>query len=95
VPHPLRKERNARLRLALEGSSRRYREAHLGQVLPVLWESAVSLGPLGWEMSGLTDNYLRVQAAAPRQLWNRITPVRLTALVDGRMDGALVGQEVA
>jgi hypothetical protein len=46
-------------------------------------------------MSGLTDNYLRVQAAAPRQLWNRITPVRLTALVDGRMDGALVGQEVA
>jgi threonylcarbamoyladenosine tRNA methylthiotransferase MtaB len=94
VPHSVRKERNARLRLALEGSNHCYRETHLGQVLPVLWESAVSLGPLGWEMSGLTDNYLRVQAAAPRQLWNRITPVRLTALVDGRMDGKLVGQEV-
>lgn len=95
VPHPLRKERNARLRLALEDSNRRYREAHLGLVLPVLWESAVSVGPLGWEMSGLTDNYLRVQAAAPRQLWNRITPVRLTTLVDGRIDGELLGQEVA
>jgi hypothetical protein len=36
-----------------------------------------------------------VQAVTPRQLWNRITPVRLTALVDGRMDGVLAAKEGA
>jgi threonylcarbamoyladenosine tRNA methylthiotransferase MtaB len=93
VPPAVRKERNARLRAILEASNRLYRENHLGRVLPVLWESAVALGPRGWEMSGLTDTYLRVQAVTPRQLWNRITPVRLTAVVDGRMDGVLAAEE--
>jgi threonylcarbamoyladenosine tRNA methylthiotransferase MtaB len=94
VPVLLRKQRNARLRDALADSNRTYRAAFLDHVLPVLWESAASLGPQGWEMSGLTDNYLRVNAHAPRALWNTITPVRLTALVDGRMSGELVGMEV-
>lgn len=78
VPHPLRKERNAQIRAVLAESARAYQERFLGQTLPVLWETATALGPHTWRMSGLTDNYLRVNAKAPRHLWNRITPVHLT-----------------
>jgi threonylcarbamoyladenosine tRNA methylthiotransferase MtaB len=88
VPYPLRKERNAQLRQVLAESARSYQSAFLGQVLPVLWESATALGPQGWDMSGLTDNYLRVSARLPRRLWNQITPVRLT----GRDDETLYGK---
>jgi len=78
VPHALRKERNARMRAVLDESARAYQRRFLGTQLPVLWESATAIGPQGWTISGLTDNYLRVRAQAPRQLWNQITPVTLT-----------------
>jgi threonylcarbamoyladenosine tRNA methylthiotransferase MtaB len=77
VPHPLRKARNAALRAALDESAQAYQRLFVGQVLPVLWESAAALGPQGWEMSGLTDNYLRVRACAPQSLWNKITMVKI------------------
>ncbi len=77
VPHRVRKERNARMRAVLEESAARYRRRFLGRTLTVLWEAASTLGPQGWTLTGLTDNYLRVQALAPENLWNRLTPVRL------------------
>jgi len=78
VPHAVRKERNSQMRLALSQSASDYQQGFIGAVLPVLWESAVGLGTQGWEMSGLTGNYLRVRAHAPRRLWNQITPVWLS-----------------
>ncbi len=77
VPHALRKERNAQMRQVFDRSAREYQSLFLGSILPVLWESAAALGPQGWRMSGLTDNYLRVSAFAGKHLWNRITPVLL------------------
>ncbi len=44
----------------------------------MLWESATALGPQGWRLSGLTDNYLRVSAWSPQPLINQITPVYLS-----------------
>jgi len=78
VPHPIRKERNARLRDLLSVSANKYQRRFLGKTLPVLWESATSLGSTTWHLSGLTDNYLRVSAEAPRHLWNQVTPVRIS-----------------
>jgi len=89
VPHSLRKERNAQLRAVFEKSAAAYQDSFLGQVLPVLWESAAGLGPDGWELSGLTDNYLRVSARAPRQLWNQITPVYLASPCAGGLQGTI------
>lgn len=77
VPNVVRKERSARLRGVVEQSARLYREEFRGQVLSVLWESAVGLDGGGWKMSGLTDNYIRVQARGPRRMWNQISHVRL------------------
>jgi hypothetical protein len=51
-----------------------------GQVLPVLWESVGKLRPEGWEMSGLTANYLRVYATASTGFWNTVTLVKLTGM---------------
>ncbi|NLG72798.1 MAG: MiaB/RimO family radical SAM methylthiotransferase [Chloroflexi bacterium] len=89
VPYPVRKERNARLRAVLAESARAYQEKHLGQVLPVLWESATALGPEGWVLNGLTDSYIKVRAVAPQRLWNQITPVRLTGWFEEGMQGQL------
>ncbi len=88
VPHRVRKERNARMRAVLEESARAYRARFLGTVRAVLWERAIRLDSQGWRLQGLTDNYLRVEARAPRNLWNQLTPVRLEGLRD---DGVFEG----
>jgi hypothetical protein len=54
--------------------------------------SELSLGPNARQVwSGLTDNYLRVLAAAPAELdlHNRITPVRLDRLDDDALWGSM------
>jgi hypothetical protein len=68
------------MRLVFAEAAEAYQSAFIGQVLPVLWESASGPGAQGWQMSGLTGNYLRVNAQSPRSLWNQITPVRLAEL---------------
>ena len=87
VPHPVRKERNARMQAVLAESAASYRSTFVGETLPVLWENAHALGPQGWQLSGLTDNYLRVTVQAPKRLWNQITPVRLTGVVNDTLSG--------
>jgi threonylcarbamoyladenosine tRNA methylthiotransferase MtaB len=90
VRESVRKERNASMHAILSESASRYQADFIGQVLPVLWESAAGLGPQGWRLSGLTDNYLRVHTHAPRHLWNQITPVQLTGIRGEEMIGDLV-----
>ena len=89
--HPLvRKERSSRLREILARSGEAYREKYVGRVMPVLWEFTGGVGPEGWDLSGLTGNYLRVASRDAVDHWNQITPVQLTGLnVDG-LDGRIV-----
>lgn len=88
--HPsVRRERNARLRETLEKSASRYRARFLQVSLPVLWENATALGPEGWQLSGLSDNYVRVHATTPQNLWNQITDVKLIAMESGALRGVL------
>lgn len=89
VPHALRRERSAALRDLVACSEERYRCGFVGRQLEVLWESAVGLGPEGWQMSGWTDNYLRVTAVAPRDLWNELTPVFLEEAAAGGLKGRI------
>jgi threonylcarbamoyladenosine tRNA methylthiotransferase MtaB len=89
VPHPVRKQRSAQMRLALAESAAKFRERFIGSTLPVLWESARDLGPQGWELSGLTDNYIRVTAHSPEPLWNHISQVTLTGPSEDGLQGQL------
>jgi tRNA A37 methylthiotransferase MiaB len=90
VPFPTRKERNALMQAAFKEASRAYQVSFTGRVLPVLWESVVSSNQEDFEISGLTGNYIRVNAHASQNLWNRITPVRLNTLVDGHVEGSII-----
>ena len=90
VPPGVRKQRSLLMREVLAESAQAFRAGFLGQVLSVLWESAASLGPQGWEMSGLTDNYLRVHASSPVGLWNQILQVRLISMGDGCINGEFI-----
>lgn len=74
--------------LALSAEAQRnFRESQLGAVRTVLWERSPASAHGSW--MGLTDNYVRVSAAAQADLGNTITEARLT-----RIDGALVHAEV-
>ncbi len=90
VPQATRKQRNARMREALAESALAYQTSFLGQTLSVLWESATSMGPHGWEFSGLTGNYLRVFAHSQQQLWNQVTPVVLEQLNEHGFHGRIL-----
>jgi threonylcarbamoyladenosine tRNA methylthiotransferase MtaB len=89
VPHPERKNRNAQLRAVFAELAVTYRQKFVGQQRSVLWENVTKLGAQRWTMSGLTDNYLRVIAEAPRDLWNQITPVMLTELNESGLLGQI------
>ena len=90
VPVKVRKERNAVLRAVLEESAQNYRQQFLGQVVSVLWESAQEQDE-GWMMTGLTGQYLRVEAFSPVKVWNQIQDVRLLEDGEKRMVGEIVG----
>ncbi len=77
VRHEIRKERNAVLKAILKETASGYRQQFLGRILPVLWESTDQLSDRGWQLEGLTDNYIRVKATAPEPRWNRLDSVEL------------------
>jgi threonylcarbamoyladenosine tRNA methylthiotransferase MtaB len=90
VPHLIRKDRNARLRAILADSGTKFRTRFLGRSRFVLWESAIGLGPDGWLMTGLTDNYLRINAVAKQDMWNQLSPVYLSSLDDNVLKGEIL-----
>jgi len=77
VRYEVRKKRNAILRDVFQEGSRAYREKFVGQKMSVLWESVTEMNGQGWQMEGLTGNYLRVKAVASQPLWNQVSLVRL------------------
>ncbi|HJQ14791.1 MAG TPA: MiaB/RimO family radical SAM methylthiotransferase [Anaerolineales bacterium] len=91
VKTEIRKKRNRILRDALEASASSYRKQFLGQTLSVLWESVSEMGEEGWQMEGLTGNYLRVSAFAPSPRWNEIDPVKIHQCDAGSIKGVITG----
>ena len=82
ISPPVKKARAAQaLELAQQGFDH-FRRHQIGQTRPVLWESAKQDQGLT-QRRGLTDNYIRVHAAAPADSPDRrntITPARLLEL---------------
>ena len=90
----LGKKRNHILRDALEGSAKTYREKFIGRAMSVLWESTSEMGERGWQMEGLTENYVRVQAFAPVPRWNEIDRVSLSECVGEKFKGLILMEEM-
>ncbi len=87
VPHDEKKRRVARMLAVAAASEERFRQRHLGQTAEVVWEERK-----GERWSGLTDNYLRVFAAADHDLdlGGSLGAVRLERLVAGGLEGRVV-----
>lgn len=90
LPGEVKKNRSAQLRALFGELSESYRRQFLGQTLPVLWESTSELDEWGWQMEGLTDNYIRVTAHAPSPRWNMVDRARLTDLTPDGLRGEIV-----
>jgi threonylcarbamoyladenosine tRNA methylthiotransferase MtaB len=88
----LRKKRNHILHDVLEESAKSYRQKFLGQTVSVLWESVSEMGEWGWQMEGLTENYLRVSAFAPSPRWNEIDHVRINESYGDKIKGIIVNK---
>jgi len=89
LPLDVKKERGAQLRQVTALSAAAYRAGFVGKTLPVLWESVSERGALGWQMEGLSGNYLRVAAFAPQPRWNQIDAVQLIMLEDELLRGEI------
>jgi threonylcarbamoyladenosine tRNA methylthiotransferase MtaB len=87
VPHTLRKQRNAKMRQILADGAHTYQKQHLEQELQVLWESATPLCANQWELSGLSDNYLRVTALSASPCRNQIMRVHIIGVTQDGLVG--------
>jgi threonylcarbamoyladenosine tRNA methylthiotransferase MtaB len=90
VGQAVRKERNAAYRTVFDESSRVYRRKFIGQSTTVLWESMTQLNELGWQMEGLTGNYLRVTASAKTPRWNIVDKVTLLRSEGEKLIGKII-----
>ncbi len=83
VPPPIRKQRVKELQKAVAATGQAERQRFVGTIRPVLWEGVGEPleGTSLARWTGLTDNYLRVQALSPLgENWhNRLMQARLHA----------------
>ncbi len=86
LPAETRKRRAAELRAVVEASGRRFREAFVGEELPVLWEAARAEGE-AWRLSGRTAHGVRVVATSPVPRVNELGRVRVTAVDERGVEG--------
>ena len=84
------RDRSLRVRTLVGESGRTFRTDFLGATMPVLMEKACPSEKNGWELSGLTDNYIRVHAWSEEKLTNRIALVHLLEMDGKTMLGELL-----
>ena len=84
-----KKERTREMLELATVAMREFRQESIGQVRPVLWETAERSKP-GHVWSGLTDNYLRVTSNVDLELSNTLTNTRLTGLDGDWMIGEMI-----
>ncbi len=90
IPHSLRKKRSAEIRELLNDSAETYRRSFLGSELAVLWEQRDDKTQ---KAIGLTDNYLRVEAHASREVWNTFSRTKIIEVVQDGVLGEILYQD--
>jgi len=90
VPVGIRRTRTRRYMDLFAQGAERFRRSSIGRTRPVLWESADSAPDAGWNLTGLTDNYIRVRSNALDPRWNEIAPVLLAESGPDFLQGIIV-----
>jgi threonylcarbamoyladenosine tRNA methylthiotransferase MtaB len=82
------KQRNAIMRQIFQQSASTFRHQYIQRDLHILWEKASPANDHQWELSGLSDNYLRVSASFSSPCRNQLMDVHII----GESQGGLVGE---
>jgi threonylcarbamoyladenosine tRNA methylthiotransferase MtaB len=91
VHGPIAKMRADRMRKELETGEIEYYNQMVGTRAQVLWEASGVETTMGWELQGLTDNYLRVKSLASENRWNRLDQVLIESLEGKTLRGKILG----
>jgi threonylcarbamoyladenosine tRNA methylthiotransferase MtaB len=89
IPSAVARQRNARMRQIFLDSAAEFREKQIGHNLPVLWEKVTPIAEGQWQLSGLSDNYLRVYSVSSCPCRNQIMRVRITRAEQGGLAGEI------
>jgi threonylcarbamoyladenosine tRNA methylthiotransferase MtaB len=92
VLHTVRRQRSKVLRDLFSNQAELFQKQFLGEKLEVLWERSVKTTG-GWSSSGLSDNYLRVNAILPGYSWNSISPVCIRNVTTSGLSGEVIDHE--
>jgi threonylcarbamoyladenosine tRNA methylthiotransferase MtaB len=84
------KERNAAYREVFNDFALAYRQKFIGRSTFVLWESMTQHNELGWQMEGLTGNYIRVAGVAKTPRWNYVDEVKLLRSEGEQLIGEII-----
>ena len=80
VPEVEKKIRSKQMRDVISKSEIEYKKKFVGRKVSVLWEKTEKLGNGDFLLSGLTGNYLRVNAIANEDLQNKISNVYINEI---------------
>lgn len=84
IPNKVKKARSRQMIDLGHELSLAFHQQYMGQKLNVLWETAVGADNGGLRWVGYSDNYIRVTAHGPADLFNRVTLAQIdTARPDG------------
>jgi threonylcarbamoyladenosine tRNA methylthiotransferase MtaB len=94
VPVQVARERSQQVRSLTNRSGKAFRLRFLGRVMDVLWETHRENGQGQRNLSGLTDNYIRVFAEGKADNRNTLTPVLLQKEEGDSMYGIILSSAV-
>lgn len=84
------RERARLVREILEQSEREFMRFQIGCERHVLWETARQIADGTWRLSGLSENYARIQASAKEKIWNEISTVTVESFSKGILEGRIL-----
>jgi threonylcarbamoyladenosine tRNA methylthiotransferase MtaB len=90
VPGLEKKIRSKKMRCVISESEIEYKKKFIDRKVSVLWEKTVKLGNGDFLLSGLTGNYLRVNAITNEDLRNIISNVNLKEIREANLFGKIV-----
>ena len=90
VPSKVTRERHRIIQDVVDHSAARYAKHFIGKTLTVLWENATALDGKGWQVLGLSDNYLRVRSTVPSNLFNTLSTVRIIGIDESGIHGEVI-----
>jgi threonylcarbamoyladenosine tRNA methylthiotransferase MtaB len=83
----IKKERSRLLRAQFQRVGEQFRLQQVNHTLPVLWESSHLVSPGNWQVSGLSDTYLRVKMSATENCVGKINQICIKTVEKGILKG--------